>query len=354
MRQHNITLIPGDGVGPEVISSAVRCIEAAGVSVNWEERTAGENAETPFPADVVESVKKNMVALKGPITTPVGEGFRSVNVAMRKTLNLFANVRPVKSYEGAPAIYKNLDIVLIRENTEDLYCGIEFEKGRDDTQRLIRLVEETKKVELTPDTAVSLKVISEHASDRIVQFAFEYIKTNKRKKLTAVHKANILKFSDGVFLQAARKAAIRNPRIQFEDKMVDTMAMQLVQKPYDYDVVVLPNLYGDIISDLCAGLVGGLGFAPSGNFGFNRALFEPVHGSAPKYAGKDVINPCAAILSGVMMLRHIGEAHAAGLIEGSLVRVLKEGKCVTKDISDKNPVGTKRMTEEILKHIKKS
>lgn len=357
MRVYNITLIPGDGVGPEVIDSAVRCIECAGVEVKWDTQIAGENAikkyKTPLPDSIINSIKKNGVALKGPITTPVGKGFRSVNVALRKSLDLFANIRPAKMFPGVETLYKNVDIVVIRENTEDLYSGIEFEKGKYDTKKLLQLIRETKKENLRSDSSVSLKIISQKATEKIVKFAFNYATENKRKKVTVVHKANILKYTDGLFLEVARRIAKKYPDIKFEDKIVDNMAMQLVQKPEQYDVLVTPNLYGDILSDLCAGLVGGLGLAYSGNIGEKYAVFEPVHGSAPKYAGKNKVNPTAAILAGVMMLKHLGEDEASDLIEKSVIKVLREGKHVTYDLKSNNPVGTKEMTKTIIKYMQK-
>lgn len=357
MRVYNITLIPGDGVGPEVINSAVRCVETAGIKVNWDIQIAGEAAikkyKTPLPDAVINSIKKNKVALKGPITTPVGGGFRSVNVALRKSLNLFANIRPAKIIPGVKTFYKNVDIIVIRENTEDLYSGIEFEKGKQDTKQLLQLIRKTKKENLTNDSSITLKVISQKATERIVKFAFDYATENKRKKITVVHKANIMKYTDGLFLEVARKIAKRYPKIEFEDKIVDNMAMQLVQKPEQYDVLLTPNLYGDILSDLCAGLVGGLGLAYSANIGEKYAIFEPVHGSAPKYADKNKVNPTATVLASVMMLRHLGEDEASNIIEKSVIKVLREGKHVTYDLKSKNPVGTKEMTKAIIKYIQK-
>lgn len=312
---YNVTLIPGDGIGPEISEAALRVIEATGVNINWEVVEAGEKvmAEcgTPLPDSVLESIKKNKVALKGPITTPIGTGFRSVNVALRKALNLYANLRPTRSFEGVKSRYEGINLVVVRENTEDLYAGIEHMVG--------------------DDAAESIKIITRKASERIVRFAFEYAREEGRRKVTAVHKANIMKCTDGLFLESARKVAQEYPDIEFEDRIVDNMSMQLVMKPELYDVLVLPNLYGDIVSDICAGLVGGLGIAPGANIGDEIALFEPVHGSAPKHAGQNKVNPTAIILSGVLMLKHLGEKEAADRIVAGVARVLKEGKKVTYD-----------------------
>lgn len=355
---YRITLIPGDGVGPEVIEAARRCAEATGVKVEWEKVEAGEVAVkkfgTPLPAEVLEAIRRNRVALKGPITTPVGTGFRSVNVAIRKALELYACVRPCKVFLGAKAIYKDVDVVVIRENTEDLYAGIEFEEGTKETEKLRRFVQEIFGEKIAEGSGISLKTISRRASERIVRFAFNYAKKQGRKKVTAVHKANILKFTDGLFLEVAREVAAEFPEIAFEDRIVDNMCMQLVQKPQLYDVIVAPNLYGDILSDLCAGLVGGLGMAPSANVGDEFAVFEPTHGSAPKYAGKNKVNPTAAILSAAMMLEHLGEAEAARKIERAVAKVISEGKKVTYDLAeDVTPVGTLEMAEAIVKEIER-
>ena len=356
---YRITLIPGDGIGPEIIEAARKCIEATGVPIEWEVKEAGakvmEKCGTPLPGEVLESIRRNKVALKGPITTPVGSGFRSVNVALRRELNLYACVRPCKSYPGVRSKYRGVDLVVVRENTEDLYAGIEFKRGAADTGELIKFVRELAGASIGADAGISLKPISSSASERILRFAFEYAKKNKRKKVTAVHKANIMKYSDGVFLEAARKVAQEFPEIGFEERLVDNMCMQLVQKPQLYDVIVTPNLYGDIISDLCAGLVGGLGVAPGANVG-EAAVFEPTHGSAPKYAGLNKVNPTAAILSGVMMLRYLGEGEAAQMIEGSVARVIAEGKRVTYDLkedpNDPSAVGTREMAQAIIDAMK--
>lgn len=353
-----ITLIPGDGIGPEVIEAAVKCIEATGVSIQWERMEAGETAierfGTPLPEKVIDSIKRNKVALKGPITTPVGSGFRSVNVALRKALDLYACVRPCKLYPGVRSRFKHVDLVVVRENTEDLYSGVEFAEARPETNEFINFLK--GKAEIRPDSAISLKVISRFASERVIRFAFKYAVENKRKKVTAVHKANIMKYSDGLFLEVAQKISKEFPNIEFEDRIVDNMCMQLVQKPELYDVIVAPNLYGDIISDLCAGLVGGLGMAPSANIGDDAAIFEPTHGSAPKYAGLNKVNPTAAILSGVLMLRHIGENIAAQELESAVAKVISKGEHVTYDLkedsADPTAVGTKEMAEAIIREMR--
>jgi len=358
--KHRITLIPGDGIGPEVTKAARRCIEATGVEVAWDAVIAGEDAIEQYgeilPKNVLESIKKNRVALKGPIVTPIGEGFRSVNVAIRHFLDLYACVRPVKSYEGVRSPYKYIDLVIIRENSEDLYSGIEFEEGKPQTKDLIAKIEEFSLKEIRADSGISIKPISRYASERIVRFAFEYALKNNRKKVTVVHKANIMKFTDGLFLKTAREVAKGySDKIIYTEAIVDNMAMQLVQKPREYDVLVLPNLYGDIISDLCAGLIGGLGVAPGANFGNNMAVFEAVHGSAPKYKGLNKVNPTAMILSGVLMLRYIKEERAADRLENAVKKVLAEGKSVTYDLKpnrdDPTSVGTQEMADAIIKNI---
>ena len=358
---HKVTLIPGDGIGPEVTEAARRCIEATGVVIEWEEKEAGakvlDKQGTPLPDEVLKSIRRNKVALKGPITTPVGYGFRSVNVALRKTLDLYACLRPCKWYPGVRSRYSNIDLVVVRENSEDLYAGIEFEKGAPETGEFIKFLKEKKKVEVRFGSGISLKPISQFASERIARFAFTYAQKNERKKVTAVHKANIMKYSDGLFLDAARKVALKFPKVEFEDRIVDNMCVQLVQKPELYDVIVTPNLYGDILSDLCAGLVGGLGVAPGANVGDEIAVFEPTHGSAPKYAGLNKVNPTAAILSGVLMLRHLGENGAAKKLENATAKVIAEGKYVTYDFKedpkDPSAVGTKEMADAIIKALGK-
>ncbi|HYC07410.1 MAG TPA: isocitrate/isopropylmalate family dehydrogenase [Candidatus Binatia bacterium] len=314
---HRVTLIPGDGIGPELAEATRGVLEATGVDFEWEVVDAGEAVMerygTPLPDHVLESIRRNRVALKGPITTPVGEGFRSVNVTLRQALGLYANVRPARSMKGLDTRYEDVDLVIVRENTEDLYAGIEHMVG--------------------PDAAESIKIITRAASERIARYAFDYAVANGRRTVTAVHKANIMKLSDGLFLESCRSVAAEyEGRIAFEDRIVDNMCMQLVQKPDRYDVLVLPNLYGDIISDLAAGLVGGLGVAPGANIGTEAAVFEPVHGSAPKYAGLDRSNPTALILSGALMLRHLGETAAAERVEAAVREVIAEGRTVTYDL----------------------
>ncbi len=333
---YNITLIPGDGVGPEIAEATVRVLEATGVSFNWDVQNAGgevyEKEGHPLPDRVVESIKKNKIAIKGPITTPVGSGFRSVNVLLRQTLDLYSCVRPCKGYPGARTRYDDIDIVIVRENTEDLYAGIEYEKGSEGAGAIIELVEKLSDRKIRDDSGISIKPISVFGSDRIVRYAFDYARQNNRKKVTAVHKANIMKFSDGLFLEVAREVAKDYPDIEFEDRIIDNMCMQLVQKPELYDVLVLPNLYGDVVSDLGAGLIGGLGLAPGANIGEGYALFEATHGSAPKYKGMNKANPMAVMLSGVMMLRHLKETDAADRLEGAIAELIKEGKHVTYDM----------------------
>ncbi|HIE16692.1 MAG TPA: isocitrate/isopropylmalate dehydrogenase family protein [Dehalococcoidia bacterium] len=333
---YKVTLIPGDGIGPEIIEATKKVLEATGIEFDWEVGLIGQKAQdefgTPLPDYVMESVKKNKVALKAPVTTPVGAGFRSVNVALRQRLDLYACLRPCKTYSGIPTPFQNVDIVVVRENTEDLYAGIEFARGSPEATELARLILRTTNKEVKQDSGFSIKVISEAASRRIVKFAFEYARANSRKKVTAAHKANILKFSDGIFLTAARQTAKEYPDIEFEDIVVDALCMQLTKRPQEYDVIVLPNLYGDIVSDLCAGLVGGLGVAPGANIGDDIAIFEPTHGSAPKYAGQNKVNPMAMMLSAVMMLRYLGEAEAACRLEKAIAQVITEGKTVTYDL----------------------
>ena len=354
---YNVTLIPGDGVGPEVTEATRRTLEATGVAFHWDMAQAGagviDEYGTPLPEYVLESIRKNKVALKGPITTPIGTGFRSVNVALRKKLDLYACVRPCKTYPGALSLYEGVDIVIVRENKEDLYAGIEFEKGTPEAARLIKLIAETKGNTVGEDSGFSIKLISEAGSRRIVRFAFEYARAYNRKKVTAIHKANILKFSDGLFLAVARKVAQEYPDIEFEDKLVDNMTMQLVKRPKQFDVVVAPNLYGDIVSDLCAGLVGGLGVAPGANVGDEIAVFEPTHGSAPKYAGQNKVNPMAMMLSGVMMLRHLGEVSAADRLENSIAGIIAEGRNTTYDMKPgiSGAVGTSQVADAVIDRL---
>lgn len=359
--KHTITFIPGDGMGPEVAEAAKRCIDATGVNIIWQQKEAGlnvmEEAGSPLPEDTLNSIRKNKVALKGPITTPVGKGARSVNVLLRHTLDLYACLRPCKSYEGVRSFYKNIDLVIVRENTEDLYAGIEFKDKTPEAAEIIKHIVKLSGKKINPDSAITIKPISEKATERIVKFAFEYAIKNNRKKVTAVHKANIMKFTDGLFLETARKVAQKYlGKIEFEDRIVDNMCMQLVQKPENYDVLVLPNLYGDIVSDLCAGLVGGLGVAPGANIGDGIAVFEATHGSAPKYKGLNKVNPVAMILSGVLMLRYIGELKAADRLEKAVVAVIKEAKSVTYDMKpgrdDPTAVGTSQMADAIIASLR--
>lgn len=356
---YDVTLIPGDGVGPELAEAARMCIEATGVPIRWDVQEAGVEVMarlgTPVPDSVIESCRRTKVALKAPITTPVGTGFRSVNVYLRQALDLYACVRPCKEYQGVRTFFsgRGVDLVIIRENTEDLYIGVEFEHGKPETAELIDSVKRLTGNTIRPDSGISLKPISVTGSRRIVKYAFEYARANNRKKVTSVHKANILKYSDGLFLEVSREVAKEYPDVEFEDRIVDNMCMQLVQKPELYDVLVLPNLYGDILSDLCAGLVGGLGVAPGANIGEAVAIFEATHGSAPKYKGQYKMNPTALILSGVLMLEHLGEKVAAERLESAVAHVIKEGKDVTYDMKphrdDPSAVGTLEMARAIIR-----
>ncbi len=334
---YRITLIPGDGTGPELVSATRRVLEATGVEFDWDVQEAGadvmEKYGTPLPDAVLDSIRANRVALKGPITTPVGTGFRSVNVAIRKLLDLYANLRPARAMKGIPICHENVDVVVVREATEGLYAGIEHD--------------------VIPDEAAeSIRIITRRATERIVRFAFEYARANGRGLVTAVHKANILKATDGLFLRVARQVAEQYPDIDFNDRIVDNMCMQLVQRPHEYEVLVLPNLYGDIVSDLASGLVGGLGVAPGANIGSELAVFEPVHGSAPKYAGKNKVNPTATILSGALMLRHLGERDAARSVETAVAAVIADGTSVTYDLKptreDPTAMGTQEMADAII------
>ena len=354
-----VTLIPGDGIGPEVVEVTKRVIAATGTDIEWEEQHAGtrvmEEAGTPLPDAVLESIKKNKVALKGPIITPIAGGFRSVNVEIRKRLNLYACVRPCKLYPGVKSRYENVDIIVVRENTEDLYSGMEFNKEFGGEEELSKLLKEYYNYELKDKWAISFKLITEEGARRIIDFAFRYARDNNRKKVTCVHKANILKFSDGLFLEVGREVAKNYPGIEFQELIVDNTCMQLVLRPHEFDVLVLPNLYGDIVSDLCAGLVGGLGVAPGANIGDEYAVFEPTHGAAPKYKGKNKVNPTATILSGVLMLRYLGFKEKADRLEDAVAEVIKEGKSVTYDLKptrdDPTAVGTQEMAEAIIKKL---
>jgi len=357
---YKITLIPGDGIGPEVTDAAKRCIEATGLEVEWEVVNAGssvlEKEGTPLPESVIDSIRRNKIALKGPIITPVGGGFRSVNVALRQRLNLYVCLRPCKSFVGSQTPYEDVDIVIVRENTEDLYAGIEFEEGKKETRDLISSIDKLTGQKIKEDSGISIKPVSISASRRIVKFAFEYALKNNRKKVTCVHKANIMKYSDGLFLKVAREVAEEyKDKIEFTDRIVDNICMQLVLHPQNFDVLVLPNLYGDIISDLCAGLVGGLGLSPGANIGDEYAVFEATHGAAPKYQGKNKVNPAAMILSGVLMLRYLNETEKAERLEKAVAEVIKEGKFVTYDLKedrdDPTAVGTSEMADAIIDKI---
>jgi len=356
---YRITVIPGDGIGPEITEATVRVLEATGVSFDWEYREAGVDAAEKYgsvlPKEVLDSIRKNKVAIKGPITTPRGGGFRSVNVALRKMLDLYACLRPAKSYPGVRSRYQNIDLVIVRENHEDLYAGVEFEKGDPAIAKVSELTEAAGMGRIRDDAGLSLKIISEYGTRRVARFAFEYARKYGRRKVTAVAKDNILKFTDGLFFATARKLAEDYNDIEYQEVLVDNMCMQLVQKPENYDILLLPNLYGDVLSDLCAGLVGGLGVAPGANLGDEIALFEPVHGSAPKYAGQNRVNPMALMLSGVMMLRHLGETDAADRMENAIAAVIAEGKSVTYDMKpspdDPTAVGTSQVADAIIEKM---
>jgi isocitrate dehydrogenase (NAD+) len=360
---HRVTLIPGDGTGPELTEATRRVLEATGVDFDWDVQHAGidvmdENDGNPLPEQVLDAVRATGIALKGPITTPVGGGFRSVNVSLRKSLDLYGQVRPCKTYPGVRSRFADVDLVIVRENTEDLYAGIEFAAGSSETVELIEWLEKEGARLPFRDAGISVKPISIKGTRRIVQFAFDYARANGRKKVTAVHKANIMKYSDGLFLRIAREVAMHNEEIQFEDRIVDNMCMQLVQRPEEYDVLVLPNLYGDIVSDLCAGMIGGLGMAPGANFGDEVAIFEPTHGSAPKYAGQNKVNPMAQMLSGMLMLRHLGEQSAAHRLERAIAEVIAEGRSVTYDMKpsrdDPTAVGTSQVANAIIEKLERT
>jgi isocitrate dehydrogenase (NAD+) len=362
---YDVTLITGDGTGPELAEAARRCVDATGVKINWDVQEAGVDVMartgTPLPDAVLESLKRTKCALKAPITTPVGTGFRSINVHLRQAFGLYACVRPCKMYPGVRSFFSSVpvDLVIVRENTEDLYAGTEFERGKPETVELIKYINEHSKSGKVKtgaeETGVSIKPISISGTERIVKYAFDYARANGRKKVTAVHKANIMKFSDGLYLETARNVAKQYSDIEFEDRIVDNMCMQLVQKPELYDVLVLPNLYGDVLSDLAAGLVGGLGIAPGANIGPNGAVFEATHGSAPKYKGQNKVNPTALILSGMLMLKHLGETDASSRLEKAVASVIAEGKYVTYDLKanrdDPSAVGTREMAEAICKRL---
>ncbi len=357
---YRVTFIPGDGTGPSIAEATRRVLEATGVQFDWDVQDVGvdvmEKEGTPLPQRAIDSLKKNRVGIKGPVTTPIGTGFRSVNVALRKALELYACVRPCKSYVGVRSKYQDINLMVVRENTEDLYAGIEFEVGSPYITRISDITEESGQGRLREDTGLSLKPISIFNTRRIVKYAFEYARANNRHKVTAICKANIMKFTDGLFYQVAREVAEDYKDIQYEEMLVDNMCMQLVQKPELYDVLVLPNLYGDILSDLCAGLVGGLGVAPGANIGEEAALFEPIHGSAPKYTGLNKVNPMAMMFSGMLMLRHLGEQEAGDRLENALAEIIREGKSVTYDMKphrdDPTAVGTSQVADAVIEKMK--
>ena len=353
---YTVTLIPGDGTGPELVAAARRVIDATGVNIDWEVHDAGvdimEKYGTPLPEQVLESIRRNRVALKGPITTPIGTGFRSVNVALRHSLNLYACVRPCKSYPGVRSRYSNVDLVIVRENSEDLYAGVEFDLGTPEARQIMAM----SNGKISKDSAISIKPISFEASKKIARHAFEYAIKNGRKKVTAVAKANIMKFTDGLFYRATQEVAQEYAgQIEYDEWLVDAMCMQLVQRPENFDVLVMENLYGDILSDLCAGLVGGLGVAPGANIGDDSAVFEATHGSAPKYKGLNKVNPTAVILSGMLMLRHLGELAAADRLEKAISAIIAEGREVTYDMkpdrNDPTALGTAEMADAIIRKI---
>ncbi len=357
---HRVVLIPGDGTGPELTEATRRVLEATGVEFEWDVQEAGTDVMdryggNPLPPAVLDAVREAGVALKGPITTPVGGGFRSVNVALRKELDMYAQVRPCKSYPGVRSRFDDVDLIIVRENTEDLYAGIEYEQGTEDAEELIRWIESKGGKLRHNDAGISIKPISVTGTRRIFEFAFDYARKNGRKKITCVHKANIMKFTDGLWLHVAREVAAENDDIEFDDRIVDNMCMQLVQRPEEYDVLVLPNLYGDVLSDLCAGMIGGLGVAPGANYGESVAVFEPTHGSAPKYAGQNKVNPIAQLLSGMLMLRHLGEQSASDRLERAISDVIAEGASVTYDMKpsrdDPTAVGTSEVADAIIEKL---
>jgi isocitrate dehydrogenase (NAD+) len=353
---YSVTLIPGDGIGPEVSEATRRVLEASGIAFDWDIHEAGvtalEKSGDVLPDAVLDSIKRNRVALKGPLTTPLGTGFRSVNVALRQALQLYANLRPARTFKGVRSVFSNIDLVVVRENMEDLYAGVEFDTGAADTRELIDTINRLNPRTIAASAAISIKIITPENSSRIVRFAFDYATRNERRLVTAVHKANIMKFSDGLFLRVAQDIARDFPQVDFNDRIVDNMCMQLMQRPEDYDVLVMPNLYGDVLSDLTAGMVGGLGVAPSANIGENAAIFEPIHGSAPSHAGKNEANPSAMILSGAMMLRHLGELQAAKAIEEAVAGIIADGARVTYDLRPdrdrSKAAGTSEMADAII------
>jgi isocitrate dehydrogenase (NAD+) len=356
---HKVVLIPGDGTGPELTEATRRVLEATGVDFDWDVQEAGSDVMeqyggNPLPDQVLAAIRESGIALKGPITTPIGGGFRSVNVALRKGLDLYAQVRPCKSYRGVRSRYEDVDLIIVRETTEDLYAGIEYEVGSDEARELTEWIRAHGGT-LRDEAGISIKPISVEGTRRILAFAFDYARRLGRRKVTSVHKANIMKFTDGLWLELSREIARQNPDIEFEDRIVDNLCMQLVQRPEEYDVLVLPNLYGDIVSDVAAGLIGGLGLAPGGNIGTEAAVFEPTHGSAPKYAGQNKVNPMAMMLSGMLMLRHLDEPEAAERLEQAIAEVIAEGKSVTYDMKpsrdDPSAVGTSEVADAIIEKL---
>src|SRR5688572_26677512 len=353
---YDVTFIPGDGTGPELAEATRRVLEATGIEFSWDEHPAGEDVYreegNPFPDRTLESIKRTGVGIKGPTTTPVGSGFRSINVQLRKELDLYACIRPCKLYEGVRSHFDQVDIVIVRENTEDLYAGIEFEVDSEGAEKLREFVASLDAGIIREHSGISIKPISVFGSERIVEAAFDYAKRNGRKRVTAAHKANIMKFSDGLFLDTARQVAERHPEVEFEDRIIDNLCNQLVSRPEEYDVIVLPNLYGDIVSDLGAGMVGGLGLAPGANIGTHAAMFEATHGSAPKYKGQNRVNPTALLLSGVLLLRHLGETEAADRMEKGIAEVIREGDKVTYDLKpsrdDPSAVGTSEFADAVI------
>jgi isocitrate dehydrogenase (NAD+) len=354
-----VTFIPGDGTGPELMEATRRVLEATGVELTWDVQPAGEDVYheegTPFPDRTLASLRRTKIGIKGPTTTPVGSGFRSVNVLLRKELDLYACIRPCKAYAGVRTRFPETDIVIVRENTEDLYVGIEFERGTEENAELRRFLADRLHSSVREDAGISVKPISAFGSERIVEEAFSYAKAYGRRKVTAAHKANIMKYSDGLFLEVARQVAERHPEVEFEDRIIDNLCNQLVSRPEEYDVIVMPNLYGDIVSDLGAGMIGGLGLAPGGNIGADAAVFEATHGSAPKYKGQDKVNPTALMLSGVLMLRHLDERDAADRLEGAIAEVIRRGEKVTYDLKprrdDPTAVGTSAYADAVIEEM---
>lgn len=359
MAEYRVTLIPGDGIGPEVSDATRAVLDATGIGFEWDEQIAGltsvEHGGELLPEATLESIRRNQIGLKGPITTPVGKGFRSVNVGLRQALNLYANLRPGKSIPGVQSTFENIDVIVVRENMEGMYSGIEFDTGTSEAADVIGSINSYSSRQIAEDAAISIKVITPEGARRIARFAYEYAVANGRRKVTIVHKANIMKFSDGLFLREASQVASEYPQIETNDRIIDNMCMQLMQKPEEYDVLVMANLYGDIVSDLVAGMVGGLGVAPGGNIGTDAAVFEPIHGSAPTHAGKNEANPTAMILSGAMMLRHLGEQNAADRVESAVADVIATGDRVTYDMrADRNPAhagSTTEMAQSIIERL---